>query len=244
MKHKKLLLIGAGIVGFGILALAIATYYPIDERLRMAALHGNTVKVFDLAKRGANVNARDRNGVTSLILASAAGRNETARELLRLGADVRMSVHPGYSDTALYYAVLNNHPEMVRILLAAGADPNAKMGGFYSPIIIASSRPSNEVMRALASSPRLNVNDRDDRGNNPIMLVVMSDAAQEQKVISLKLLLGHGGDPEATNSKGETACSLACRTKQPAIIETLGKCDCGVPGPRAGDAGSSSVPRR
>jgi ankyrin repeat protein len=39
---------------------------------------------------------------------------------------------------ALYYAVSNNQPEVIKILLDAGADPNAKMGA-YSMLGIAAS---------------------------------------------------------------------------------------------------------
>ena len=238
MNRKKLLVLGTALVALAVIAVTILLNFPVDARLRQAANDGDTAKALKFISRGANVNGRDKDGVTPLMLASAAGRNETARELLRLGADVCMSAHPGNSDTALYYAVLNNHPEMVAILLGAGADPNAKMGGFYSPIVIAARKSSTEVIRVLVGSPRVAIDDRDDRGNTPIMLVIMSDAADEQKVMSLKLLLTHGANPETANANGDTPCTLACRTRQAKIIELLSGCHCKVSTSPAGASAS------
>jgi hypothetical protein len=92
---------------------------------------------------------------------------------------------------ALYYAVSNNHPEVIKILLDAGADPNAKMGA-YSMLGIAASSSSVEMLSALLTSQKIDINVRDARGNTPDMLVMWSDAPLEQKVASLRLLMDVG----------------------------------------------------
>ena len=178
-----------------------------------------------LVGNGARVNGANKDGITPLMLASAAGRTETVRELVRLGADVNIKAHRYPGDTALYYAVLNNHPEVIKILLDTGADPHTRMGA-YSMLGIAASSSSVDMLSALLTSQKLDINVRDASGNTPDMLVMLSDAPLEQKVASLKLLMGRGCDPTVQNSVGKNSCSIACEDKRPQILDVLHQCNC------------------
>jgi len=104
--------------------------------LQMAAFHGDIDVVRLLLAKGADVNARDVHGRTSLVIAadiaysiktgalSANGQQAAAviGALVAAGADVNAKQDDG--QTGLMLAADNGDTEMVRALLAAGADPN------------------------------------------------------------------------------------------------------------------------
>jgi ankyrin repeat protein len=216
------------LVALGIVAVAVPSYFalfPKNERLRWAASEGNTTRVRNLVARGAQVNSGDEDGITPLMLAAAAGHEETVRELIRLGADVNIKAHPYPGDTALYYAVLNNHPGVIKILLDSGADPNAKMAE-NSMLGIAAGNSSVEMLQVLLGSRKVDVHVRDEKGNTLDMLVMRSYTPVERKAAALKLLIEHGCDPRLQNSAGKSSCSIACEEKQPQILEGLPQCSC------------------
>ncbi|WP_341815111.1 ankyrin repeat domain-containing protein [Wolbachia endosymbiont (group A) of Chalcis sispes] len=70
-------------------------------------------------QKGANINAKDKNGNTSLHLAAMNGKIDVAKVLLKHNADVNAKNNEG--KTALYYAAKYNHQELVELLLAHGA---------------------------------------------------------------------------------------------------------------------------
>ncbi|MDG7055225.1 MAG: ankyrin repeat domain-containing protein, partial [Wolbachia endosymbiont of Menacanthus eurysternus] len=74
-----------------------------------------------LVKKGANVNAKDKNGNTPLHFATMVGKVDIAKVLLKHNADVNAENNEGR--TALYYAVKYNHQKLVELLLAYGAVP-------------------------------------------------------------------------------------------------------------------------
>jgi ankyrin repeat protein len=84
-----------------------------------------------LIEKGADVNARDRNSVTPLHLASgnftAKDAGDLVRFLLEHGADVNARDKDGRFP--LHWAMTNYLPLTCKILLDAGADPNVRAGG-------------------------------------------------------------------------------------------------------------------
>ena len=76
-----------------------------------------------LLAKGAEVNAKNNNGVTALMAASLSGHLEVLQALLAKGADVNAKANNGA--TALDAATAGGHPE-VRALLQAVLDKAAE----------------------------------------------------------------------------------------------------------------------
>ena len=99
-----------------------------DSALIRAAEKGNLGEVRALLAKGANVNARDKDGITALMMAASGGHLDVVRVLLAQGADVNAKVNNaqtgGVDWTALSWAS-GHHPEVVLELLDKGADINA-----------------------------------------------------------------------------------------------------------------------
>ncbi len=81
-------------------------------------------KVKDLLEKGADVNARDKDGYTALMRACANGHTDTARLLIEKGADVKAKSEDG--KTALMAACANGHTDTAQLLIEKGADVKAK----------------------------------------------------------------------------------------------------------------------
>jgi ankyrin repeat protein len=88
--------------------------------LTWASWRGMTDTVRTLLASGAEINSRDDWGSTPLTYAVSKGRIETVKVLLDAGADPNLH-HTETGQTALIDAVVRNHIDIVRALLAKGA---------------------------------------------------------------------------------------------------------------------------
>ncbi|GHU35276.1 hypothetical protein AGMMS50256_30190 [Betaproteobacteria bacterium] len=95
--------------------------------LTCAAANGDDPETLRaLLEKGADANARDEDGATTLMRAAYANENPAAiTVLLRAGAQVNTRDKDGA--TPLMYAAMGNaNPEVIAALLDAGADPGAR----------------------------------------------------------------------------------------------------------------------
>jgi ankyrin repeat protein len=102
-----------------------------DRALFKAAERGNIKAVKQQLAAGADVNAKDDGGVTTLQLAAHWGHKEIAELLIAEGADINAKDEDGH--TPLHQAALDGHKEIAELLIAAGADVNAIGGGKVYP---------------------------------------------------------------------------------------------------------------
>jgi len=94
------------------------------EGLFQAIQKGSQAQVETLLSGGTDVNARDDNGLTPLMVAAFLGRVDVVRLLLQKGADVNARDLQG--EGALIKASAAGRDEVVGLLLKKGADVNAK----------------------------------------------------------------------------------------------------------------------
>jgi ankyrin repeat protein len=97
---------------------------------------------------GADARARSKAGETALMEAAIRGDVAGAKLLLDKGADVNAADHRGYTALLLAAQYDGDSPELLRLLLAHGADPTAVAEG-ETALSLASKRGETEVTKLL-----------------------------------------------------------------------------------------------
>ena len=109
-------------------------FAPLDDPSRLTsalevAIFAGRVEMVDLVlNHGAGTYQVAPGELAPLTAAAMLGHTDIVRLLLLRGADVNF-VDPGGSGTALLAAVEDDYPEIVALLLKAGADPNVRIEG-------------------------------------------------------------------------------------------------------------------
>lgn len=117
--------------------------------LMYAVMAGDTNIVNALLEAKANVNAKNYVGVTPIIFAAMDGHTDITRSLIKAKADV--NARPDASVgcmTALHWAVCNNYDAVAKLLVAAGANVNAKNSEGQTALMFAIAN-RNEPMASL-----------------------------------------------------------------------------------------------
>ena len=116
--------------------------------LQRAAENASPAMVDRLLSAGADVDAPQVSGLTALMIAARTGDARVLHLLLTHGADVDAVTRETRS-TALMWAVAESHPDGVRALLAADADPRASTAAGFTPLLFATRNGDVEMARLL-----------------------------------------------------------------------------------------------
>jgi ankyrin repeat protein len=141
--------------------------------MREAATVGDAARIRELGARDkSRVNAFGDDGFHPLGHAAFFKRPEAVRALLDLGADARLATRPA-AFTPLHSAVADDTgqaaKEIVRMLLAAGADPNARSASGGTPLHTAAFTGDVVMVRLLVAAgadPSI----EDEKGRTPLDL--------------------------------------------------------------------------
>ena len=113
--------------------------------LMIAAREGHKDVVWTLVRRKANPNRRNQHGDTALMMASLRGDREIARMLIEFGgADVK---HSGWAP--IHYAAFQDKPDMIRYLIAKGADKDALAPNGYTALMMAARSGHTDAAKVL-----------------------------------------------------------------------------------------------
>jgi ankyrin repeat protein len=160
-----------------------------------------------LLSQGADVNAKDQDGWTSLLLAADRGRTPVVQTLLDGGADVNAKCDcRGYLSggwTALMIAAREGQNDILNLLLAKHAAVDIRNNTGTTALAEAAAKGDAAAVQALLSAGA-DVNARDEKGRTPLMQAVL-----ESQVEATKVLLQQGARVEEKDSQGKTALQLA-----------------------------------
>jgi hypothetical protein len=175
---------------FGLCSIATAIESPssINSEYRNVLRSGDVNRLREALDRGAPANARDAQGNTPLMLASAYADVACLKLLLAAGVDVNATNHAGA--TALMRAAQDY--AKVRLLVDNGADVNARSALGNTALMLAA-RPwnSDRVVEFLLSRGA------DAKATNYFGATALMSAVAGGNERSARLLLKHGADVNA-----------------------------------------------
>jgi ankyrin repeat protein len=152
--------------------------------LEYAVRNGNREIVQALLWAKVDVNARDGEGQTVLMLLSEETTDEIVWDLINAGAKVNL--HDKDGDTALISVAEVNNVEALKVLLDAGAKVNGTNNNGETALILAAGSGLVHNVRALILAGA-DVNARDKEGKSALMYAI----ADDHKAV-IRLLKAHG----------------------------------------------------
>ena len=173
--------------------------FELGEQLLSVCEDGELEKVILLLEKGANPNWRKCNETTIHVV----------YELTPLDCNKKYSVtscRERNKVTPLHNASKNGHATVVKILLEAGADPNAGDSYEFTPIHLASRNGYEAVVEMLLNAGA-NPNAEDEFKHTPLHQTIYKGRDGHEAVA--KLLLKAGADPTATNKFEKTPLDYA-----------------------------------
>jgi uncharacterized protein len=180
--------------------------------LALACLNGSAPMVEKLLKAGADANATQASGETALMTCARTGNLDAVNLLLGHEAHANASETEG-GQTALMWAVAEKHPEVVKALIARGADVRAHSRGGFTPLLFAAQQGDVDSARLLLAAGA-DGNEPARGGMTPLLIA----ASSGQGPCSV-FLLDQGADPNAADARGYTALHFASQNR--ALLELV-----------------------
>ena len=185
--------------------------------LHFAAQYGHLPHLRFLLENGANPDARERRGLTPVMLAILHRQSDPVLPLLEAGANPNISDNAGL--TPLYRAVEGGMDDAARTLVEGGAYPgllNIRSGAKgYGLSHLAAGRGDLRRL-ALLAELGADLNLRENRGYTPLAV-----AAIDGKAEAVRQLLSAGADANVTDNAGGTPLHHAAARGRAEIVQML-----------------------
>ena len=159
-----------------------------------------------------DINDTDRYGRTWLHINAEKGNQAQVLKLLENGAELDMG--DDTEKTALHYAVLNGHTNIVKILLEEGADSNLQDENGCSSLLLLRRNIEQILPLLLEFGANLEIADYEGR-------TLLNLAAQTKEKNFIKFLLDAGADINSQDAKGMTPLLSAAKAKNYEVVEFL-----------------------
>ena len=187
-----------------------------------------------LVQAGADVRTADEDGYTSLHVAVHFGQTETVRYLVGL-PEVEVNHRDIHNETALHLAA-NHHPDVVQVLLDAGADIESKNNDGRSPLHSACASGKHDAAKMLVEAGA-DVRATDNEGSACLTLAAyFGDPETVGYLVGLK-----GVDVDHRDAERNSALILAVHKEHPGVAKVL--IDAGADIESKGNKGRSALHR-
>ena len=202
MSHRTFLAaaLAAAVLGFGMASAPVraSAQSSLTDQLLYDVHKGNLKAVRRDLANGADVNAGADGDLTDQEYISG-----------KLTDDVLFA---SKGDTALTVAATDNHADVARLLIAHGADVDARSGNGWTPLFTATEilNDNADVIHVLLDHGA-DANARDDGSGTTALM----NAAENGYADIVRLLLEHGADVSARDDLGDTV--LDCKTDENVI---------------------------
>jgi ankyrin repeat protein len=181
--------------------------------LSIAAMFGLEAIAQKVIGGGAEVDAKDSDGMTALHYAAKHGNEAVVNLLLDAKADVNKKGSDG--GTALHYAAYNGHSTIVEQLLKAESDVNNKDSDEWTALHHAALNGHGAVAKLLIEA-KADVNAKNSKGKTALYLATL----QGDEVV-VKLLLGAKADVNSNTNDGTTPLHYAAKHGDEVVVKLL-----------------------
>ena len=187
-----------------VFSVLLLTTYGCVSPLIKAAGDGDITTTQKLIEEGVDVNdPGGTDGESALIVASKNGQINIVKTLIQAGADVNLRTKN--NDTALTAAAWKCHPDIIALLLANGADPNAQNTVYKStPLSLLAAFCNSTV-----STQALLLKGADTGLRNRCEDTALITAAENGYSEMVTILLDSGADVNETGALMQTALHRA-----------------------------------
>jgi ankyrin repeat protein len=191
-----------------------------------------------LIDKGAAIDGKDRSGSTALHLAAQLGDLDMVKLLLKKGADVNARTNkvtgdrlgifqrpPSGEQTPLMLAARANRPDIMRVLVEAGADPKLKMNDDSTLLMAAVSGGHLEsVQYAYELDPSVKeVTDRKETVLHAAMIGTKMVSTEEEITKMVQFLVDKGAELDPMDINNRTPIALAKYIPLDSTVDLLTK---------------------
>ncbi|WP_265035361.1 MULTISPECIES: ankyrin repeat domain-containing protein [unclassified Wolbachia] len=185
----------------------------LDKKLLIAAESGDLDEVKDLVKQGADLGAKNNNGIMFLHYASLSGQVDAVKYCTENGINLEAKDNSG--KTPLHYASVKGQVGVVEYFIKNGANLEAKDMFDMTPLHYASWNGHADVVEYLIKEGA-NLETKDSNGRTPLHYASLGGYSEV-----VEYLVRNEASLEAQDKSGKTPLDLANREDYTDIVKFL-----------------------